>query len=50
MVPPVPTSHPAFGLAKATAQKPVTPGRENHVFPSSGVHAAPPVLAVITTA
>ena len=26
MRPPVPTSHPAFGLANATAQYPVTPG------------------------
>src|SRR2546430_11823202 len=56
MRPSVPTSHPAFGLAKATAQKPLTPGNVNQVFPSSGVQAAAPVenvggsLAVITTA
>ena len=24
MLPPLPTNHPAFGLAKATAQKPLT--------------------------
>ena len=47
--PPVPTSHPASGLAKATAQQPVTPGRTYQVVPSSGVHAAPPVSAVTTT-
>ena len=56
MRPSVPTSHPAFGVAKATAQKPLTPGNVNQVFPSSGVQAAAPVenvggsLAVITTA
>src|SRR3977135_2524276 len=44
------TSHPASGLAKATAQKPLTPGRVNQVSPSSGVQAAPPSLAVITPA
>ena len=41
--PSVPTSHPAFGVAKATAQNPDTPGNVNQVFPSSGVHAAAPV-------
>src|SRR6266571_2795620 len=56
MRPSVPTSHPALGLAKATAQNPLTPGNVNQVFPSSGVQAAVPVvnvgasLAVITTA
>src|SRR5262249_56237339 len=54
--PSVPTNHPALGVAKATAQKPLTPGNVNQVFPSSGVQAAVPVenvggsLAVITTA
>src|SRR5215467_10308736 len=54
--PSVPTSHPALGVAKATAQKPLTPGNVNQVFPSSGVQAAVPVenvggsFAVITTA
>src|SRR5439155_1679642 len=43
MRPSVPTSHPAFGLAKATAQKPLTLGNVNQVFPSSGVQAATPV-------
>jgi hypothetical protein len=47
--PPVPTSHPASGPAKATAQHPVTPGKTYQVVPSSGVHAAPPVSAVTTT-
>ena len=56
MRPSVPTNHPALGVAKATAQKPLTPGNVNQVFPSSGVQAAVPVvnvgasLAVITTA
>jgi hypothetical protein len=39
MRPSVPTSHPAWGVAKATAQKPLTFGNVYHVFPSSGVHA-----------
>ena len=44
MRPSVPlTNHPALGLAKATAQKPLTPGNVNQVFPSSGVQAAAPV-------
>ena len=50
MRPSVPTSHPALGVAKATAQKPVTSGNVYHVFPSSGVQAAPPSFAVMTTA
>ena len=45
----VPTNHPAFGLANATAQYQVTPGSVNQVVPSSGVQAAPPALAVTTT-
>ena len=45
----VPTSHPASGLAKATAQHPLTPGSTYQVMPSSGVQAAPPVSAVTTT-
>jgi len=49
MRPPVPTSHPAFGLANATAQYPVTSGSGYQVMPSSGVQAAPPALAVTTT-
>ena len=49
MVPFTPTSHPAFGVANPTAQKPVTPFSGYHVVPSSGVHAAPPAFAVITT-
>src|SRR5438132_194716 len=35
MRPSVPTSHPALGLAKATAQQPLTPGNLNHVLPAS---------------
>jgi hypothetical protein len=50
MRPSVPASHPAFGLAKAIAQKPDTPAGGNQVSPSSGVQAAPPSVAVITTA
>ena len=49
MVPFVPTIHPFCGLANATAQYPVTPGSVFHVVPSSGVQAAPPMSAVITT-
>src|SRR6516225_1522511 len=49
MRPFVPTNHPAFGLANATDQNPITPGREYQVVPSSGVQAAPPALAVTTT-
>jgi len=49
IVPPMPTSHPAYGLENETAQQPVTPGSTYHVVPSSGVHAAPPVSAVTTT-
>src|ERR1051325_9704240 len=51
-----PSSPPASGVAKATAQNPDTSGKVNQVVPSSGVHAADPVeneggsLAVITTA
>src|ERR1700690_1074136 len=47
--PPVPTSQPAPGVAKATAQHPLTPGSTYQVVPSSGVHAAPPLSAVTTT-
>ena len=43
MRPSVPTSHPALGVAKATAQNPLTPGNVNQVCPSSGVQAAAPV-------
>src|SRR5437762_3537741 len=50
MRPSVPTSHPALGLAKATAQKPLTPGKLNQVVPSSGVQAAPPSLVARTLA
>src|SRR4051812_9647308 len=50
MRPSVPTSQPALGVAKATAQNPVTSGSGYQVVPSSGVQAAPPSFAVITTA